>query len=199
MTTTTERSQAEVAALAVGYWDDVLRLNPLLATQVGDDRFDDRLPEIGCAAREDALPASASALRQARSIDRNGLSMVERTTLDVIEAHARAEFERLSLGHDLLEAVDHLYGPGTLLDRILEVQPLQTSGQVRRFRLRLAALPAYLDGATELMREGIARGDRASVHRTRRGGRTDAPPGRPPARCGDHRLAGCRQRPARGP
>jgi uncharacterized protein (DUF885 family) len=157
MTTTTERSQAEVAALAVGYWDDVLRLNPLLATQVGDDRFDDRLPEIGGAAREDALTASASALRQARSIDRNGLSMVERTTLDVIEAHARAEFERLSLGHDLLEAVDHLYGPGTLLDRILEVQPLQTSGQVRRFRLRLAALPAYLDGATELMREGIAR------------------------------------------
>jgi uncharacterized protein (DUF885 family) len=170
MTTTTGRGAA-VHDLADRYWQDLLRLNPIWATQVGDERFDDRLPGLGMATRSDALAVHRAALQQAASIDRSALDTVGRTTLDVIEGHARTAVERFELGYDLLESVDHLYGPGTLLPRVLEVQPLATGEQARRFRARLADLPAHLDGAMELMREGLARGivaPRVVVERTMR-------------------------------
>ncbi|MGH2384623.1 MAG: DUF885 domain-containing protein [Candidatus Limnocylindria bacterium] len=157
MTTTTGRGAA-VHDLADRYWQDLLRLNPIWATQVGDERFNGRLPDLGTAARSDALSVHRAALGQAASIDRSSLDMVGRTTLDVIEGHARDQVERFELGYDLLEAVDHLYGPGTLLPRVLEVQPLATAEQTRRFRARLESVPGHLDGAIELMREGVARG-----------------------------------------
>jgi uncharacterized protein (DUF885 family) len=169
--TATTRPGAAIRDLADRYWQDLLRLNPIWATQVGDERFDDRLPEVGLAARSEALSVHRAALEQARSTDRSSLDMVGRTTLDVIESYAHAEVGRFESGYDLFEAVDHLYGPGTVLPRILEVQPLATAEQVRRFRARLEGVPAHLDGTTELMREGLARGivaPRVVVERTMR-------------------------------
>jgi uncharacterized protein (DUF885 family) len=139
------------------YWRTVLELNPMWATQVGDERFDDRLPERGLEARSKALSTYTDSLRRATSIRRSGLDMVGRTTLDVIESHARAQKERIELGYDLLQAVDHLFGPATLVPRLVEVQPLATAAHAERFRTRLANVPRYLAGEVELMLEGLAR------------------------------------------
>lgn len=117
-----------------GYWQTVLELNPIWATQVGDERFDDRLPERGLEARRRALSTYADRLRRVGSIQRSRLDMVERTTLDVIESHARAQKERIELGYDLLETVDHMFGPATLVSRLVGVQPLSTAAHAERFR-----------------------------------------------------------------
>jgi len=160
----TETSESASRALALGdrYWDALLRLNPIWATQVGDDRFDDRLPTLGISARTDELTTYRDALRDATSLHRQDLKPVERTTLDVVESHARGQTERIELGYDLLDAVDHIWGPGTLLGRLLQVQPLDTAEDLNRFRARLMGVPDYLDGAIALLREGISSGYVAS-------------------------------------
>lgn len=160
----TEASNHTSSAVALGdrYWEALLRLNPIWATQVGDDRFDDRLPTLGISARADELTTYRDALRDATSIDRRDLNPVSRTTLDVVESHARAQRERIELGYDLLDAVDHIWGPGTLIERLLQVQPLATTEQVSRFRARLAGVPDYLGGAIALLGEGISSSSVAS-------------------------------------
>ena len=97
-------------------------------------------------------------LDAAAAIDRSGFTMVERTTVDVIEAHARQQLERLDLRYDLLEAVDHLWGPGTLLATLSQIQAVDSAEQAERYRGRLMAVPAYLDGAIERLEEGQALG-----------------------------------------
>src|SRR5512138_220973 len=37
---------ARLAVMLDRYWEDVLVLNPILATLVGDDRYDDQLPNL---------------------------------------------------------------------------------------------------------------------------------------------------------
>jgi uncharacterized protein (DUF885 family) len=147
-----------VQALASSYWEDILGINPLFATEVGDPRFDDRLPDLRPAARDEAMSAYRRGLDGAMKIDRTGLSMVERTTIDVIEAHARQNLERLELRYDLLEAVDHLWGPGTLLTTLSHTQVVDSAEKAKVYRTRLEAVPAYLDGAIEKLEEGVARG-----------------------------------------
>ena len=54
-----------LAALATRYWDEHLQAHPLLATEIGDRRFDDRLPDPTPAARigESGRPARAARAR----------------------------------------------------------------------------------------------------------------------------------------
>jgi len=160
----TESSNAGSRALALGdrYWEALLQLNPMWATEVGDDRFDDRLPTLGISARADAFTTYRDALLEASSIDPHDVGALDRGTLAVIESHARGQSERIELGYDLLDAVDHIWGPGTLLERLLQVQPLGTIDERRRFRSRLATVPEYLVGAAALLREGISSGCVAS-------------------------------------
>lgn len=155
----TESTGAEdLPALASSYWEDVLRINPIFATEVGDPRFDDRLPDLRLAFRAEAMSAYRRGLQGAASIDKAELTMVERTTVDVIEAHARQQLERLELRYDLLETVDHLWGPGTLLSQLSQIQTVETAEQAKSYCRRLRAIPAYLEGAIEQLREGQAVG-----------------------------------------
>jgi hypothetical protein len=68
---------ADVLDPADRYWRDLLRLNPIWAIQVGDERFDDRLPDLG-AALSDALSVHRAALGQTASMHRSVLDMVGR-------------------------------------------------------------------------------------------------------------------------
>ena len=75
-------------ALADRYWLDLLEMDPLLGTEAGDERFDDRLgdpSEAGLARHE---LAHRSALDELATIDRTALPASDRGTMDVLEAIA---------------------------------------------------------------------------------------------------------------
>src|SRR5437867_13277600 len=74
--------------LADRYWDEFLVVEPLLATQVGDDRFDHLLPDPspdGLARRESL---HRKALADLTGIDRDALNEDGRRIVDVVETLA---------------------------------------------------------------------------------------------------------------
>ncbi|GAC1364410.1 MAG: hypothetical protein NVSMB32_06940 [Actinomycetota bacterium] len=148
----------QARALADRFWDQLLELEPLLGTQVGDERFDDRLPDrspAGLAHKQSVLQSTVDALA---GIDQTSLTVEPRTTLDVADAIARQGLETLAYRLDRLEAVSHLFGPGQLLAELGSLQRADTPERLERYEARLRAIPAYLRQIGAVAREGAAVG-----------------------------------------
>jgi uncharacterized protein (DUF885 family) len=156
---TTRGTDATAARrLADRFWDGLLEVEPLLGTQVGDERFDERLPDptdAGLAARETLY---RGALEELALIDRDGLAVDLRTTMSVLEAIARRELDSIRFRLDRLFAANHLLGPGQLLADVAQIQRVGTPERMDRFVTRLRAFPAHLDAMGALALEGAASG-----------------------------------------
>ncbi len=142
-------------ALIDGYWDKLLQEEPLLGTQVGDERFDDRLPdrsEEGVARHERIHRETLEALAR---LDRVAYPVEIRTTLDVAEAIAERELAAIAHRLDRLQAVSHLWGPGQLLAELGSLQRADTPERLERYVARLHAVPAFLRAVAEVVDGGI--------------------------------------------
>jgi uncharacterized protein (DUF885 family) len=133
-------------ALAASYWDDLLSLEPILATQVGDDRFDDRLPDTTEDGIDRSREVNESARARSAEIDHSQLDETERTTLDVLDAVVDRSLEAIRLRTDRLAGVTHLLGPGALLVQLGSLQRADTPERVDRYVQRLRGFPAFLEG-----------------------------------------------------
>src|SRR5438876_5822288 len=99
--------QTEAAAhqLIDRFWERLREIEPMLGTWVGDERYDDRLPdpsEAGLARRKDFFGGALSDLAK---IDGEDLDQDLRTTLDVLETGARRELGRIEHRIDRFSAV----------------------------------------------------------------------------------------------
>ena len=145
-------------ALADRFWEELLEREPIFATAIGDERYDDRLPDIGEAGRARAEAQNSAALRDLAEIDRDGLDVTLRTTMDVLEAIATQALAAVRLRTDRLYVANHFIGPGVLLGDIASVQRTDTPEHLDRYEERLRSFPAYLQACAEIAREGIATG-----------------------------------------
>jgi uncharacterized protein (DUF885 family) len=151
-------AEEQARDLADRYWDRLLELEPIVATQVGDERFDDRLPDPsdeGIARRASVLE---SAVADVAGIDRSSLSTDARTTLEVLDAIARQGLEAIEYRIDRLSAVSHLFGPSQLLAELASLQRADTPERVARYAGRLRAIPTYLERVGATARGGVATG-----------------------------------------
>jgi uncharacterized protein (DUF885 family) len=133
-------------AIADRYWDDLLALEPVMATQVGDDRFDDRLPDTTEDGVARAREVHESARAAAATIDRSLLAEAERTALDVLDAVVRRALEDIRMRNDRLAGVTHMLGPGQLLVQLGSLQRADTPEALDRYVTRLRGFPSFLDG-----------------------------------------------------
>jgi uncharacterized protein (DUF885 family) len=148
-------------ALADRFWDGLLALEPLFATVVGDERFDDQLPdpsEAGVARRNDFYRA---ALADLEALDRSELNQDERTTLAVLEAASRREVDSVKYRLDRFSAVTHLFGPGNMLAEMGSLQRADTPERLDRYVARLSRFPEFLRATNEVAREGARTGQTA--------------------------------------
>lgn len=151
-------AEHDARALLDRYWEDLLVLDPLLGTQIGDERFDSRLPDPTDAGREQRIRIHEAALRDAAAIGRDGLDDDVRSGLDVLEAIARRDLADATLRLDRLAAVSHLWGPGVLLSDLASIQRADTPERLQRYSMRLRALPGYLSAIEDVALDGIAAG-----------------------------------------
>jgi uncharacterized protein (DUF885 family) len=151
-------TSTDPAALVHRYWEGLLELEPLIGTMVGDERFDDRLSDPSETGRERRRSFHQGALDELATIDRTGLDVTIRTTLDVMESIAHRDVAEIDHRFDRLQAVSHLWGPGQLLAELGSMQRADTPERLDRYLARLSAIPSYLAAIDEMVRDAVASG-----------------------------------------
>jgi uncharacterized protein (DUF885 family) len=148
----------QARVLADRFWEELLEREPVFATAVGDERYDDRLPDVSDAGRALAEMRNRAALEELARIDRSQLDATLRTTLDVLEAIATQVLEAVELRTDRLYMANHFVGPGVLVGDLASVHRTDTPERLERYEARLRAFPTYLEACAEIAREGVASG-----------------------------------------
>jgi uncharacterized protein (DUF885 family) len=152
----TSLTSSPVDALADRFWESFLELQPVYATVLGDERFDDRLDDPGPDGRAAERTLLASVLAEAAAIETDALPTEERITLDMLRVVANLNLEGLEHRLWQLTSVDPLAGPQTLPGDLARFQRLDTPERFERLLARLDAYPRYLRLHADNIREGAA-------------------------------------------
>jgi uncharacterized protein (DUF885 family) len=144
-------------ALFAEQWQVALREDPLFATAVGDNRYNDRLPSMTLAdlARRDQH--ARAVLERLHHIDRARLGESDGVSYDLFErelADAITDY-RLKTYRQLITAEGGFH---TDFSRLPEEMPLASAKDYDSYVARLRAFPAFARQNTELLREGVATG-----------------------------------------
>ncbi|MGE5227474.1 MAG: DUF885 domain-containing protein [Planctomycetaceae bacterium] len=151
-------SDERVRALSDRFWERFLELSPVMGTMIGDERFDDRLPDLtqeGRAREDDLYRGTQAALA---AIDRDALEAPDAVEADVLDAVCARQLAALEQRTDRFEIANHMHGAGTLLGTVASIQRADTPERLEAYEARLRAFPAFLEGAAEIAREAVATG-----------------------------------------
>ena len=144
-------------AVIAEVWEFRLREDPVLATTVGDHRFDDRLPSVTRADldRRDAFVRQS--LARLLAIDRAALTAGDRIDRDMLvrELEDAAADHRFG-GWRMRWNADS--GFHTALAQLPTQVPLRTARDYDNYVARLRAMPAYVRQEIALLREGLRTG-----------------------------------------
>jgi uncharacterized protein (DUF885 family) len=140
------------------YWEGLLETEPLLGTQVGDERYDDLLPDPSDAGVAQREALHRGALEELALLDRDIDDLGLRTTLDVLESIAQRSLAEIEHRIDRLQVVSHFWGPSQLLGELGSIQRADTAERLDRYVARLRAVPRFYAAVSDVARFGIASG-----------------------------------------
>ncbi len=143
------------------FWEEQLLLDPIQATAIGDDRYDDQLPNFLSPEHRARRKAHAERyLRELAPFDRARLAGQDRLSYDVLKSDLEVRLEGFRFPDWMIPV--HQFGSGftffALLGSGKSIQPFRTPKDYDAFHARLGhALPIF-DQAVANMREGIRAG-----------------------------------------
>jgi uncharacterized protein (DUF885 family) len=151
----------KLAELVDAYFEEQLKLNPLLATSIGDPRYNDRF-EVTISpewrARDEKVEREF--LERIRSIDRALLSGQDALTYEIFKSAREREIEGFRFpGH--LIPVNQFYSVPNSFAQLGSgngLHPFKTVKDYEDFLKRIDGFVAWTDQAIVNMREGIAKG-----------------------------------------
>jgi uncharacterized protein (DUF885 family) len=152
---------AALAALCEDYWQGALESSPTFATSVGDQRYDDRLPDIspaGVAKDEERLKR---VLQRARAIDEAALPAKDRLTRTALITEVEGELAQLQCGFQEW-TVDPLGGPQVELMSLADYTILEIPKDAAKYVKRMRAAGHYLDDHVANLKSGLAKKRTAS-------------------------------------
>ena len=134
-------------------WQARLQRSPIMATYLGDRRYNARWDDMSEAAYAAELSADRAALERLGRIDRATLPESEQLNYDLFqrdleERIARADFHGEWMPLDQLSGVH-------LLSQLTEFAPFETVADYENWLLRLQAYGRLVDQNIELMQRGI--------------------------------------------
>jgi len=151
-----------IDAIAARFWEDILALQPTVATMYGDHRFDDRLEDPSAAGRAALRTRIEEAVAEADTVPEADLGVEDRITRDMLRIAADLAGREEELGVHELRAVNHMDGPQQMLPQVLGWQPADSPEELDALLARLRAFPEYMDALADIAREGVASGLTAS-------------------------------------
>jgi uncharacterized protein (DUF885 family) len=144
-----------VNELADRFFEGVLERNPTFATILGDDRWDDRLPDLGADGRAADEAAFRDVLAGAEAIDPEGLEPEQVITRDMLILVARNGLEALDKKLYQL-AINHISGIATLPVMVAQYQIAESPDGLERLLTRFRGFPIATEQYLDTLREGIA-------------------------------------------
>jgi uncharacterized protein (DUF885 family) len=146
-----------VTQLADTFWEGVLERDPLYATLLGDDRFDDRLPDLGPEGREADAAAYRTVLEGIEALGDAKLDTESLITRDMLALVARNGLEALDAKlHQL--SLDHIGGPQTAPAQIAQYQRADDEAGLEKLLTRFAGYPRLIEQHIATLAEGVAEG-----------------------------------------
>jgi len=158
---------AAVNDLADRFWEGLLERDPVWATVLGDERHNDRWPDLGAGGRAADETAYRSALEEARGIPGDGLEPEQVITRDLIVLISANHLEQLAQKQYQL-AIDHMSGPQVWPAEFAQYQPADTLERLEKLLARHAAYPAMIDQYIETLAEGVRDGRTSAAMPVRR-------------------------------
>jgi uncharacterized protein (DUF885 family) len=151
---TLEARRAELKRLLDEEWEYTLRTQPELATQVGDNRYNDRLGDFSDKAIAQDLEHSRQTLKKFEALDLTGFPEQEKLNHTLMvrslrEAVEGARFRPWEMPADQFNGI-HL-GYASLAFYV----PLGTVKDYENYLARLGQIPRVLDEAIAQMRDGL--------------------------------------------
>ncbi|HUO82504.1 MAG TPA: DUF885 domain-containing protein [Gammaproteobacteria bacterium] len=135
------------------HWERELAEDPILASNLGDRRYDDRWPDSSLEAIERSHAADRRALESLEDIPRESLPAEEQLNYELF---GREYGDRVA-GHrfrQFLLPINQRGGVQTAHE-LAERLPFRTARDYRNWIARLASLDRYVDQTIALMRRGI--------------------------------------------
>ena len=158
---------AAVNDLADRFWDGVLERDPTWATLLGDERFNDRWPDLGPDGRAADEAAYRSVLAESSEIPVDGLGPEQVITRDLLILVAENQLEALAQKQYQL-AIDHMSGPQVWPSQIAQYQPADTPERVDTLVTRYGRFPELIEQYVGTLAEGVSDGRTAAAVPVRR-------------------------------
>ncbi|HEX5649748.1 MAG TPA: DUF885 domain-containing protein [Steroidobacteraceae bacterium] len=157
--TTTESQKLQ--ELFEDYFERLLELNPILATSIGDPRYNDRFV-VGIAPEviEQEQKLERDYLARIQTIDRSRLTPQEQLSYDIFKSDRELEIEGFRFPGELLP-LNQFYSTPNLFVQLGSgngMQPFKTVKDYDDFLKRLDGLVQWTDQAIVNMRLGMQRG-----------------------------------------
>jgi uncharacterized protein (DUF885 family) len=151
---TLEARRADLTRLLADEWEYTLRASPELATQVGDDRYNDRLSDFSDQAIADDLEHTRRALARFEAIDVTGFPEQERLNCALMIRSLRegldsAQFKDWEMPATQFGGI-HLGYAGLAFD-----SPFRNKKDYEDYLSRLHQIPRALDQTMGHMRDGL--------------------------------------------
>jgi uncharacterized protein (DUF885 family) len=147
--------------LLEGYFEELLRLNPVFATSVGDHRYDDQLGDGLTDEHRERVRLLVRRYTEALSrVERERLSPPERLSYDIFERHLTLHLEGAQFPRHLLP-IRQLYSTPIefpLLGSGSGIHPFRTVRDYENFLGRIDGFHTWADNAIANMRRGIREG-----------------------------------------
>ncbi|SHF78491.1 Uncharacterized conserved protein, DUF885 familyt [Cnuella takakiae] len=151
----------QLAALLDNYFEENLKLYPLSATLVGDNRYNDQLPaDFTDSHRAKVKALLQSTLDQLHKIDRNSLGENDRISYDFLDTYGSMQLEELNYPFNLIPT-DQMWGQHLVLGQFASggsAQPFKTVQDYNNWLKRIDAMGVWMDSAIVYFRRGMAQG-----------------------------------------
>lgn len=158
---------AAVNDLADRFWEGLLERDPMWATVLGDDRHDDRWPDLGPDGRAAEEAALRSTLDEARAIPASGLEPEQIITRDLLVLVCENHLEALDQKQYQL-GLDHMSGPQVWPAEMAQYQRADSPERLERLIRRFEAYPEMIEQYLGTLAEGVADGRTAATVPVRR-------------------------------
>jgi uncharacterized protein (DUF885 family) len=146
---------ARLHALFDREWQWELEQSPLLASTLGDRRWNDRWDDLSVNAIAARVEHRRAALAEVSAIPRARLSPDDQTHYDVFRYQYQMQIEGDAYGYQLIRT--DTYGGVQNAEQIVDVLRFATVKDYEDWTARLQTFPDYLDQNVALMREGLRR------------------------------------------